>query len=266
MKNRFWGRAFSLGGAFLLSVNAHGQVLGSSARQLSKGALETSFYYQGVSKQHLNFEVTDGGTCSSPNVLTLPAPNFQCGSTADVSGRGSGQAMIFKASYQPQERGLIFYTTVGVGDYRVDVGSVTVMNSSVEDQAGILTSAGAKAVIIPDTVVLAPAVALDASLGLQRYWGTSRLDLFQFQLALEASHKFVFKSTEFVIEPYGGMKYLRTQAYLKNLANGSRVGGRQHTVTPFLGFRVPVFEKDVLFAEVSMVEGVTYASGLSVRF
>jgi hypothetical protein len=174
--------------------------------------------------------------------------------------------MVAKFSYQPQERGLIFYTTLGVGDYRVDVGTVTVMDSSIEDQAGILTSVGAKAVIVPDTIVVAPAIAIDTSLGLQRYWGNSRLDLFQLQIALEASHRFDFKTTEFKIEPYGGVKYLRTQAYLKNLANGSRVGGRQHTVTPFLGFRVPIFEKDVLFAEVSMVEGVTYASGVSVRF
>ncbi|MFH2202296.1 MAG: hypothetical protein ABIJ96_04235 [Elusimicrobiota bacterium] len=249
---------------FIFSISAQAQTLGSTARQLSKGAFETTVMYQGTSKQHLNFEVTDGGSCA-PNA-TIPVANFNCGSTADVAGRGNGQAMIAKFNYQPAERGLIFYATAGVGDYAVKVGTVTVFNSSLEDKAGFLTSFGAKAVVVPDTIV-SPAFALDASVGMQRYYGGGeRLDFMQLQVALEASHRFDLKDFGLAVEPYGGVKWLRNQAYLKNIATQSRVGGRKQITTPFLGVKVPIFEKDSLFFEMSMVDGVQYATGLTVRF
>ncbi|MCH8303002.1 MAG: hypothetical protein IH912_09635, partial [Proteobacteria bacterium] len=118
--------------------------------------------------------------------------------------------------------------TVGVGDYTVDIGSNTVFDSSLEDKAGFLTSVGAKAVILPDTIV-SPAFALDVSFGLQRYFGGGRrLDMTQVQIALETSHRFVFQDPGFTIEPYGGLKWTRHQVYLKTLATDSRVGGRKN--------------------------------------
>lgn len=266
MKNSLLRGVVTLSAVLLFSNDALAQVLGTSARQMAKGTLETTLFYQGTAKQHLNFEVTDGGTCSSNNTLSLPAPNFTCGSTQDIEGRGTGEAMVAKFHYKPAESGFSIYATAGVGDYSVKVGSVSVFNGSLEDQAGFLASFGTKALILPDTIV-SPAVGLDMSVGLQRYFGGGkRFDMFQVQIALEASHRFDFDDTQFKIEPYGGVKWLRNQVYLKDLATQSRVGGRQNTITPFLGFKVPVFDKDAIFAEISMVEGVQYASGLMVRF
>ena len=262
MKPRLLRGIVALSAVLLFPIGASAQMLGTTARQLSKGTLETTVFYQGTSKQHLNFELTDG-VC----VSTSPLGNvFGCGTTADIDARGFGQALITKFSYQPSERGLIFYASAGVGDYRVTVGSTTVFDASLEDKAGFLTTFGVKGVILPDTIV-SPAIALDTSVGIQRYWGGGRrLELMQIQIAMEASHRFVFKDPDFTIEPYGGVKWWRTQAYLKTIATGSRVGGRQKTVTPFLGFKVPFFENDSVFAEVSFVNGIQYASGLAIRF
>lgn len=268
MKPRLLRGIVALSAVLLFPNGVSAQMLGTSARQLSQGTLVTTVYFQGISEQRLLFSITDAANCLSAPTTPPQGPPvpFPCSSTGDLDARGFGQALLVKFSYQPSERGLIFYATAGVGDYRVKVESTTVFNSSVEDQAGFLTSFGAKAVIIPDTIV-SPAIALDASVGLQRYFGGGRrLDLMQLQIAMEVSHRFVLKDPAFTIEPYGGVKWLRTQAYLKTIATGSRVGGYQQTVSPFIGFKIPFFENDSVFAEVSFVNGIQYASGLAIRF
>ena len=110
-----------------------------------------------------------------------------------------------------------------------------------------------------------------------------RLTLWQYQVAVEASHLFnliepqkgVDKEHEamlpvipqgFKIEPYGGVKWVRIQSDLHDYTDGSHSGGQQDVASPFLGVRVPIYEHEGLFAEASFVNGYQYAGGLEVRF
>jgi hypothetical protein len=93
-----------------------------------------------------------------------------------------------------------------------------------------------------------------------------RLDMMQFHVALQASHLFKFEGTRWSVEPHGGLKWMRNQAWLKDAQGGGRAGGIQDTVTPFLGLNIPLFEKEALFAEASFVNGVQYSAGLNIRF
>ena len=142
--------------------------------------------------------------------------------------------------------------------------------------------AGARALLMPDTVV-SPAIAVDASVGWQRYRFNEvrpaataaagqvdqKLDLFQYQVALVASHRWDVKEPRLGLEPYGGARWLRTHSYLKDQRSeggGSRIGGIQDAFSPFVGLMVHVLEHETLFAEAAFVNGTQYAAGLQVRF
>ena len=113
-----------------------------------------------------------------------------------------------------------------------------------------------------------------------------RLDLMQYQVAVEASHVFTLQDADakadekeaemaglaaltgqgFKLEPYGGVKWVRIQSDLKDLSDGSHTGGQQDTVTPFLGLRIPFSKNEGLFAEAQFVGGYAYAGGMELRF
>lgn len=266
--------------AVFFSVSAQAQLLGTTARQLPKGSLKLLTYYQGVQDQSLKFNV-------------IGARGGQ-GDDVDVTGKG-GAAML-KLVYQPWES-LQYYAAYGVGDYSLSVPSVTAPNSLQGDQPGHAVTVGAKAVLYPDTQ-FTPAFAIDVSLSRSRYYfnrrfpgGTpgisgninQRLDLMQYQVALQASKIFTIKDADdkadekegpavllrhsgFKIEPYGGVKWARVQADLKDMIDGDHSGGGQDSVSPFLGVRIPFYQNEGLFAEASFVDGYQYGAGLEIRF
>lgn len=260
-------------GLSLLAPRAGAQLLATSARQQSGGSLRFLAHYQGVSGQTLNFSVNDSGSCSSQNGVSFP-----CGQAGDYEAEGSGSGGIVRLIWQPGER-FQYYATYGVGDYSLKVPSATVTNVLTGDRLGQTFGAGLKASIVPDTVVT-PAIALDVSAARSQYdfnrrfpGGTpgannnisQRLTLMTYQVAVESSHLFTI-SDSWKLEPYGGLKWVRVQADLKDLTDGSHAGGKQDTATPFLGLRVPAGEKEAFFAEASFVGGLQYGAGLEIRF
>lgn len=261
---------------------ARGQMLGTSARQMPKGSLKILVFYQGVQGQAVDFSVRGGAGCSTANNIS-----FACADSGEVEAEGSGGAGMVKLVYQPWES-FQYYAAVGAGDYTLRVPSATLTNVLTGDNPGLTWAAGLKAVLHPDTIVT-PALAVDASVSRSRYYfnrrfpgGTpgqsnnvsQRLDLWQYQVAFEASHLFtIVEKSELLalkdgvkLEPYGGLKWLRTQADLKDLADGSHAGGQHDAVSPFLGLRIPVYDHEGLFAEASFVGGTQYAAGLEIRF
>ena len=270
--------------------------LASSARQLPPGSLKLSLYYQGLQNQHLDFQVGSAGPCAGGGTVN---PAFPCGSSGDVPARLDGGAVIFQAAAQPWE-GLQYYASAGLGTASMGASN----NWMSGDRPGFLYGAGAKAVLLPDTIV-SPGVALDGRLGWERYYfnelqpaGTrsqafvnEQLDIWRYQLALEVSHQFNARESrseaagkeplasamnagravldtlgELRFEPYGGVKWLRSRAVLKDFQDGRRLGGIQDSFAPFLGLMVPVYDHEGLFGEVSFVNGAQYAMGLNVRF
>ena len=236
-------------------------------------------YYQGVQDQTLNFSINDSGTCSTQNNLS-----FSCGGSGSIAGKGSGGAGMLKVIWQPWER-FQYYAMVGAGDYSMSVPSATVTNVYTGDNSGRIYGAGLKASIVPDTIVAAdgyptPAIALDLSMTRSQYdfnrrntMGASsvsasiaqRLVLMTYQFAVEASHLFTVDQN-LKCEPYGGVKWTRVQADMKDRGDGSHAGGQQDTVSPFLGLRIPVEDHEAFFAEASFIDGYHYGAGLELRF
>lgn len=273
------------------AVSAGAQSLGTTARQLPAGSLKILAFYQGTQDQTVKFGAGAPGTCRSQN----GAASFLCGGGGDVEAKGSGGAGLVKIVYQPREV-LQYYAAFGAGDYSLDVPSVTYTNRLRGDRPGLIMTAGLKAVLYPDTMVT-PAIAADISMSRARYWFNrvypsdgsgadnsidQRLDLMMYQVAVEASHVFTLRDADekaddkaglvalrgqgFKLEPYGGVKWLRIQSDLKDLADGTHSGGQQDTVTPFLGLRLPLGRHEGLFAEAQFVGGYVYAAGLELRF
>lgn len=256
--------------------SAAAQISGLTARQSSRGSLKFLAYYQGVADQELNFSVSNSGVCSAapPNGGVA----FPCNSTGDIEAEGSGGAGMLKIAWQAAER-FQLYTHVGTGDYSIKVPSTTVGNTISGDKLGIIYGAGLKASIVPDTIVN-PAIALDLSITRSHYnfnqiapGGTpginngfsQRLTLMTYQVAVETSHLFTIDEN-WKLEPYGGVKWTRVQADMKDLGGGGHAGGQKDTGTPFLGLRVPAEDRIAFFGEASFVDGLHYGGGLELRF
>lgn len=269
--------AGALGVVFVLFVSAASagaQALGESARQLAPGSLKFTLYYQGTRSQDLNFSLNSGGTCGAGGTFN---PGFPCASSGNVPASLEGGAVLLRATYQPWDS-LQYHASVGVGEAVVRVASAAVSNVLTSDRPGALCAVGVKAVLLPDTIV-SPAVALDAGVSWQRHAFNElrpaagagqgqvrqRLDLYQYQVAMQTSHRFGFSNLRWSVEPYGGVKWLRAHAYLKDLQGGGRIGGMKDTVTPFVGLILPIYEHEALFSEASFVGGVQYAVGLQIR-
>jgi len=265
----------SLGVFFLFNAPARANLVGPP-RQTAEKTWQIMPYYQGVQKQDLNFALAGDGICWTKNNVA-PNTSFACGGTGNVAGEGNGGAAMLRLVYQPYES-VQYYAGFGSGDYTLMVDSVTHANTLTGERLGQLYQLGVKAVLWPDTIV-APGLAVDMSFGWQRYWFNEvhpepvtgfaidqRLDILQTQVAIETGHLFKPEGWRVGVEPYGGVKWMRRQAWLKDYQAGGRVGGIKDTVTPFLGVHLQVYEKEGLFAEASFVDGWQYGAGLSLRF
>lgn len=288
------GVLLSLGALLFFTGDAAAQALATTARQLPKGSLKLLAYYQGTKDQVLNFNLASVGSCATGGAVP-----FACGQGGgDVEGKGSGGMGVMKAVYQPWES-FQYYALFGAGDYALRVPFNNTTTTLSGDNPGIMWGAGLKAVILPDTDV-SPAVSVDLGLSQSRYKFNRRhptvgatsaninqaLTLNQYQVALVVSHLFVLKDAVdkreaadmakngfaplslngVKLEPYGGVKWVRIQADLHDLQDGSHAGGRQDTISPMAGLRIPVYEREALFAEASFVNGTQYAAGLEIRF
>lgn len=258
------------------ALPAAAQISGLTARQSSSGSLKFLAYYQGVADQNLNFSIDGSRVCNA--APPSGGVTFPCNSSGDIEAEGSGGAGMFKIAWQAAER-FQLYTHVGTGDYSIKVPSATVGNTISGDKLGIIYGAGLKASIVPDTIVN-PAIALDLSITRSHYnfnritpGGTpginngysSRLTLMTYQVAVETSHLFTVDEN-WKLEPYGGVKWMRVQADLKDLAGGGHSGGQKDTGTPYLGLRVPAEDRIAFFGEASFMDGLHYGGGLELRF
>ncbi len=265
MPGYFRRGACSLAVVLFFSGLASAQVLASSARQLEPGSWKLIPYYQGTYRQDLKFSVASSGVCVGGN----PAGPFGCNTSGDVKVHASGGLGMVKLLAQPWDH-VQYWVVGGLGSTSLDIPGSAVATSK---RGGFAVGGGATAVIVPDTLV-SPAVALDLSYFSQRYaldaLGPTpinqRLDLHQLQVALEIAHRFEIADPKFGLEPYGGVKWLRTHAVLTDNQTGGQVGGQQDTFSPFAGLQIGIWDHESLFVESSFVNGVQYAAGAHIRF
>ncbi|OGS04973.1 MAG: hypothetical protein A3G41_00745 [Elusimicrobia bacterium RIFCSPLOWO2_12_FULL_59_9] len=253
-------------GAFW-TKDARAQALMTSARQMPEGSSKLIVYYQGSAGQDLNFALNGSGSAVSKSTSVVYASQ----SGGDVKGEGDGGGLFLKWVIQPWEQ-IQYYALAGAGKYALHVPSATVTNTLSGERIGWTYGAGMRAVLHPDTPVM-PAIALDAAMARSRYFfsrltqgslgGKSidhRLDLYQYQLAFEASHRFADW------EPYGGVRWQRIQTHLSDSADGSAAGGIEDGVSPFLGVRYQWTSRESLVAEAAFVKGVSFGCGLEIKF
>ncbi|PCI36764.1 MAG: hypothetical protein COB53_08475 [Elusimicrobia bacterium] len=248
------------------------QTIGTSARHMEQGSWRVVTFYEAVNEEELDFDIEAIDSCTAE---TGTAGAFPCG--GNRLGLGSGESFNAKLLYQPGER-MQYYVSLGAGNYRLRTASVTVTNSLSGDRVGFRYGAGFKTLIMSETIVT-PAVALDAGISMERYFFNrlapviaagdesidERLDLQRIQIAIEASKRFKI-SDAVTLEPYGGLKWIRTQSWIKDLASGGRRGGVHNTASPFVGLSAPIFGNEGFFAEASFVDGIRYALGLTIGF
>jgi hypothetical protein len=233
---------------------------------MEQGSWRASVHYQGVADEDVVFDVGSAGTCNT----TAAGVNFPCGSTGEIKAEGSADAVLGKIIFQPYER-MQYYLSAGAGNYRLDVSTIRLRG----DRPGFLYAAGFKALAMSESP-MTPAIAIDAGVSLERYFfnraiGSAasnideRLELLRTQVAIEASKRFM-ADEKVPLEPYGGLKWQRTQAWIKDLASGDRQGGQHNAVMPFIGLNVPIFDSEGFFAEATFANGVRYAAGLTLGF
>jgi hypothetical protein len=271
-----WGLC-ALSAVIFFVGKSHAEPLGASARQLPARSLKLTGYYRGEQGRDLTFTVGGSGVCNTPAGGVLPTVPFTCDSTGKVPAEGSGQAAVAKIAWQPYDN-VQYYLTLGTGKYALHVASLTSVTSLTGDAPGWIYGFGTRANIFPESIASA-AIAVDASATWEKYWFNrsapqptaaltnvkDRLDLMRLQLAVEASRRFEFDG-RWKVEPYGGLKWLRTQAWLKDLNTGTRLGGSDDMVSPFLGVNLPWSDNESLWGEATFVKGFEYATGLAVRF
>lgn len=268
-----WGLC-ALSAVIFFAGKSHAEPLGASARHLPARSLKLNVYYRGVQDQNLNFAVGSSGVCiSSPNSPVT----FPCGATGNTPAEGSGQAAVLRVTYQPYDN-LQYYASFGAGKYALNIASITTTSTLTGDLPGFLWGAGIRGLLFPESIVT-PALAIDGSVGWERYSFNrnssgvtaaqvnvkDRLDLMRLQLALEVSRRFKVEE-RLTLEPYGGVKFVRSQAWLKDLNSGDRFGGIEDSVTPFAGLNIPLGDNESLWGEAAFVGGYEYAAGLAVRF
>jgi len=238
----------------------------STARQMGHGSLKAAFFYSSVEDQDLEFAVS-----SADQIQSMSGADFFSRADSHLPVEGNGDGLFLKLTYQPWENSQ-YYALVGSGHYTVLIPSVTVANTLSGSRLGWTWGLGWKTVIIPDTVVT-PAVSVDASLQRSRFFlnrfgqdglsGDSvdeRLDLYQYQVAVEAGHQWPH------VEPYGGVKWNRNQIHLKDSMTGRCVGGYKDKLSPFFGVRLPVYPQESFLLEASFADGVHIGVGWEIRF
>lgn len=251
---------------FWLAGQARADVLMTSARQMQEGSLKILIFHQSMEDQELNFRIGGPGVSS-----TGPAGGFfPSASSGNSPAQGDQNAIGFKVMYQPWEN-LQYYATATAGHFVLRTSSLTTVNTLSGDRIGFGYGFGIKAVVAPDSVVT-PAFAVDLGLSRSRYFlsrmdgggtggGTNqRFDLFQYHVAIEASHQFK------KFEPFGGVRWTRLTSHMKDLSDFSRISGYKDVTTPFVGVRVPVFKHESLVAEASFIDGLQIGVGLELKF
>ena len=237
------------------------------ARQAGEGSVRLTAFVAGVSDEGLLFHANGTGSASTSTTGTL----FSSQSGSDVDAQGGGSQLFFKLSAQPFE-GFEYSLIGGLGHYGVKVPSASATSDLTGDRVGTTVGAGIRWTMVPDTLVT-PAAALDVS-ALHSQFSLTRLDVpgaggqnVDERLTLDRLQAALVLSKRWGSwEPYGGVKWLRTFAKLKDLSTSETAGGTKDATIPFLGARFKAFERESLVAEAAFTNGFQVGGGVEIKF
>jgi hypothetical protein len=193
------------------------------------------------------------------------------GNTADVELEQESADVTISASFRPRE-GLVYTGYVGqIQQFELDFSSGSQTNSLRSTSDGWRWGLSVSGGITPLSPV---SVGVNWSLGytqtkvnLDRLRGgdlvyavDNALTQQEFQGALQAVMR--VKS----LEPYIGLKIIHLQTQIDDKASKHRVKGEDSGVSPLIGVRWAIFDREFLQIEASFLDEESVAAGFAVQF
>ena len=259
----------------LKTGTAYSIELMSPATQLGTKKVHAEIYFRTLAKQDLSLNV--GGNTA----IRVGASTITSSSSSDLEPEGSGDGVFAKVTFQPFESGLRYYFIGGTGGYHLKVPSGTFSNTYSSDNPGFVLGGGIKYTIVPHTVVN-PAFSVDLSATHSHYKlvkfhsGDGKasgdtgylLTILELQGAFTISKKFLFPLGDYraSIDPYAGVKVIRTRTDMADLGTGSHFSGTRLTMAPFFGFKFKPFPYEGLVVEGSVFNETSASIGLTLGF
>ena len=265
--------AFSL--VYAGVVCAFASEIMSPATQLGERKVHAEIYYRHVLKQKLNLDVSSTGRIRVAN------STLTTNSSSELESEGSGNGVMSKVSFQPFETPIQYYLLGGAGHFDLKIPSGSYSNKYATDNPGYIVGGGIKYTIVPYTIV-SPAVAVDLSATHSRYTLTNFTSgdgqtvgdlsqvftVFEIQGAVTVSKKFLFDlgDNKAVVDPYLGVKMIRTRTNLDDNSTGGHFSGTRTDVAPFFGIKFKPFPYQGLVIEGSVLSELSASVGLTLGF
>ena len=269
------GLALSLSCFLAGAAPSYSVELLSPATQLGEKRVHSEVYYRHLAEQDLNIELGNSGTIRVKN------NTYSTTSNTELAAEGSGNGVMAKLTFQPFDFGVQYYMVGGLSHYELSIPSGSFSNRFQTDGPGYVIGGGIKYTLVPYTIV-SPAVSIDLSATHSRYNLTKfasgdgkvtgdtgeLLTVLEFQGALTASKKFSFKlgENQSYIDPYLGVKVIRTRTNLDESGTGAHFSGTRTGVAPFFGFRFKPFNYEGFVIEGSLLSEVSASLGITLGF
>jgi hypothetical protein len=240
----------------------------STASLLDERAWTVDVYGRGV-KVKPSVRFSGSGGVSVPT--TGGSAEVFSATSADVKMDQTSSDITVALNARPHE-GLIYSLYAGqVQDFKLEFSSGSNTNSLRSTSNGWRWGLGVGGVISP----MSP-VSTGVSWNLSYTQTNVNLDRFQggdvvsaidesiqqqeFQGALQAIRRWK------MLEPYVGLKLIRLQTRLQDNTSKQRVSGHENGVSPMVGLRWAMFEKEFLQLEASFVDEKSVTAGVVVQF
>jgi hypothetical protein len=245
----------SLAGAFEIVI---------PAAQIEEGKGSISVYYT-QSRKDLRL------TINSKDQITVGGNSYYSQVSNDLETKSENSAVTAQFISNPWS-GFYYWARIGIGNYSIEIPSVTVTNRLTGSSNGWRAGIGMRKLLFPDTIV-SPAFSLEAGLVYSRYplqsmqSGTgvaipvsNSVELTEVQAALLMSKKFSG------IEPYGGLKVFKDYLMLQDETSTGCVSGTKDNVGVFGGAKIYVYPHEALIVEGSMLGESSITVAWNVAF
>jgi hypothetical protein len=192
-------------------------------------------------------------------------------SNADVEMEAEYESAVLDIAVRPRE-GLTYLFKIGrIENFDLSYSSGSQTNSLQSLSQGFIWGVGLKWNAALGTIV-SSAISFDLSysrksISLERFNdmvvtlpSSTKFEEDEFQAAMTVSHRF------HRFEPYGGLKIARLETRLKDDYTKDQVEGHSDSLSPFIGLRAEIFQKELVTIEASFLDETSIHAGLGIQF
>jgi hypothetical protein len=241
-----------------------------SARPLESGKSELIFYGLNRSNKNLKFNLSGSSLIQVPLSGGGTAQFFAAGDTS-LRFRGEGRSNHASLTWRPGD-GLQYNFRLGTGNYELKVPSGSSFNRIQSVSPGIIWGFGAGIPLMTDTLVT-PAVSVGLSYSRSDYRMGRLKSGFNAPVSISQHFSLEEYQTEVRVskrwkrwEPTIGLNVFRQKAFLIDRESAERVQGYRDGLSPFVNLIWEIFPREFIVVEVSGLDEMRFAAGLSVRF